>query len=330
MSATHAWLASPVHVVAAVLRDARGRLLLSQRRAGQDMPGLWEFPGGKRDADESSFAALQRELTEELGITAHAMKPLIELAHAYPHKRIVLEALEVSAWTGVPSGREGQAIQWVDPSDLAGLAMPPADRPIVAAITQADRYLISPNLIAPDLVNRFTFMQAMERALVGGIRRVQLRTPTLAAADMRAIAVEVSALCAEHGADLLLNSACSNAFPLVSDLGCGLHLTSRDLARIGDDHVPIHTLLATSCHSAEELQKAERLGCNFAVLGPVAATASHPDVLPIGWSGFRAMRESASLPIYALGGMQSDDIAIARRNGAQGIAAIRGLWSSDF
>ncbi len=326
MSATHASPVSPVHVVAAVLRDAAGRILLSQRRAGQDMPGLWEFPGGKREVDESSLTALQRELNEELGVSAQTMKPLIEVAHAYPHKRIVLEALAVDAWSGTAIGREGQAIQWVAPAELPRLAMPPADRPIVAAITQADRYLISPDLIPREVVDREAFMQALDRALVGGIRRMQLRMPTLAASDMRALAVEVSTICAKHDAELLINSACSNAFALASDLGCGLHLTSRDLARFNDDDLPMQTLLAASCHSATDLQKAERLGCDFAVLGPVAVTASHPEVIPIGWSAFRAMRESASLPIYALGGLHSDDIDMARRNGAQGIAAIRGLW----
>ena len=71
---------------------------------------------------------------------------------------------------------------------------------------------------------------------------------------------------------------------------------------------------------------AQALGCDAAVLGPVLPTASHPGQPGIGWEAFAALREDVALPIYAIGGLQRDDVAIARRHGAQGIAAIRGLW----
>ena len=62
------------------------------------------------------------------------------------------------------------------------------------------------------------------------------------------------------------------------------------------------------------------------VLGPVRETASHPGAAGIGWEAFAILREQVSLPMYALGGMALDDIPTARAHGAQGIAAIRGLW----
>ena len=83
---------------------------------------------------------------------------------------------------------------------------------------------------------------------------------------------------------------------------------------------------AASCHNADELAQAERLGLDFVVLGPVRATESHPDATPLGWDGFGALREAVSLPIYALGGMKPADVARARRHGGQGVAGIRGLW----
>ena len=84
--------------------------------------------------------------------------------------------------------------------------------------------------------------------------------------------------------------------------------------------------VAASCHTLADLRRAEDLRCDFVVLGPVAATPTHPGATPLGWEGFAALREETALPIYAIGGMQVDDIATAREHGAQGIAAIRGLW----
>ena len=77
------------------------------------------------------------------------------------------------------------------------------------------------------------------------------------------------------------------------------------------------------------MTKGEALGCDFAVLGPVLATASHPGVPGIGWEAFATMREQVSLPIHAIGGLGIDDIGIARAHGAQGVAAIRGLWPTS-
>jgi 8-oxo-dGTP diphosphatase len=81
--------------------------------------------------------------------------------------------------------------------------------------------------------------------------------------------------------------------------------------------------VAASCHDAAELRAAERLDCDFAVVGHVADTPSHPGRPPLGWTGFSALREGASLPIYAIGGLGAGDLARARAHGAQGIAGIR-------
>ncbi|MBW8368702.1 MAG: thiamine phosphate synthase [Arenimonas sp.] len=84
--------------------------------------------------------------------------------------------------------------------------------------------------------------------------------------------------------------------------------------------------VAASCHDADELAQAQRLGVHFAVLGPVCATQSHPGAEGMGWDRFALLREGVSLPIYAIGGMKPADLAIARRHGGQGVAGIRGLW----
>src|SRR5690554_3989486 len=134
----------PVHVVAAAITDPRGRILLARRTAGRDLAGLWEFPGGKREPDETPEQALVRELDEELGIQVQVGSPLISVPQAYPDKRLRLDVRRVSAWKGIPKGHEGQALAWCPPHRLASYAMPPADIAVVAALTAPDRYLVTP------------------------------------------------------------------------------------------------------------------------------------------------------------------------------------------
>ena len=128
-----------IHVVAGVIRDARGRILLARRTEGRDLAGLWEFPGGKVEPGESPEAALVRELREELGIEASVGAALIRVPQQYPDKRLVLDVRHVE-FRGVPKGLDGQALVWAPPHKLASYPMPPADRPVVAALMQADCY----------------------------------------------------------------------------------------------------------------------------------------------------------------------------------------------
>jgi 8-oxo-dGTP diphosphatase len=124
----------PLHVLVGLIGDAQGRWLVNQRRPGTDLAGFWEFPGGKRQAGETPFEALRRELDEELGIDVVTADPWLELVHDYPDKRVLLDVWRVLDYRGVVSAREGQALDWVAPERLAALPLLPADWPIVAAL----------------------------------------------------------------------------------------------------------------------------------------------------------------------------------------------------
>lgn len=120
-----------LRVVAAVLYDAVGRVLISQRPAGKSLAGKWEFPGGKLEPGESPEAGLARELTEELGVQLRRARLLLSLQHDYPEARVELTTLVVERYEGEPVGREGQALKWVRPAELYTVDLLPADRPIV-------------------------------------------------------------------------------------------------------------------------------------------------------------------------------------------------------
>ncbi len=304
-----------IHVVAGVITDARGRILLNRRTGNSDMPGLWEFPGGKREAGESSEQALVRELHEELGIDAEIGEWLMEVPQLYPDKRLRLEVRRITRWSGTARGREGQAISWVAPEKLERYSMPPADVPVVAMLRQADRYLVTPEPLA----GIEAWLDDLGRVLDSGIERVQLRTP----ATSERVALARAAV-ERHGrrAQLLLN----RDIELARELGVGVHLGGEQLLQLEKRPLPPSVPVAASCHDLAQLQAAQRLGCDFAVLGPVQATASHPGAAALGWDAFERMREQVSLPIYGSGGLGPEHIGKARQHGAQGIAAIRSLW----
>jgi len=310
-----------IHVVAGVLTDARGRILLARRTAGRDLAGAWEFPGGKVEPGETALQALDRELHEELGIRIDGATPLISVPQAYPGKRIVLDVYRVAAFAGQARGVEKQALAWSPPEKLATYPMPPADRPVVAALIQPSQYLITPD-VESDPAGDADFLARRDGAPADCRRRAALGIPGPGPDRRRGLAGAAQALCRRHGADLLVN----DDIALAQALGCGVHLPAARMRGLAERPLPAAQRVAASCHDEAELAQAQALGVDFVVLGPVAASASHPDAKPIGWRRFAQLREGVDLPIYALGGLGGPDLPMARRNGAQGIAAIRGFW----
>jgi 8-oxo-dGTP diphosphatase len=125
-----------VLVSAVALVDPDGRVLLSQRPNGKDMAGLWEFPGGKVEANESPEDALIRELEEELGILTwnSCLAPLTFASHNYPNFHLLMPLFICRKWEGTPFSKEQQKLNWVRPIDMKNYPMPPADTPIISVL----------------------------------------------------------------------------------------------------------------------------------------------------------------------------------------------------
>jgi 8-oxo-dGTP diphosphatase len=122
---------SPVDVVVGLIGDAAGRWLVNCRPAGTPLAGLWEFPGGKRQAGETALAALARELYEELGIEVLEAEPALTLVHDYADKRVRLDVWHVRSYRGAVTAREGQPLRWVTVAECRQLKLLEADWPIV-------------------------------------------------------------------------------------------------------------------------------------------------------------------------------------------------------
>jgi mutator protein MutT len=132
-----------VHVVAGVLNDAAGRVLLAERPVGKHLAGSWEFPGGKVESGETPLAGLERELHEELGVMVEAAHPLMRLMHSYPNRDIDLDVWLVTSFRGEPRSLDGQRLRWCEREELSRADLLPADRPVVTALCLPERIVAS-------------------------------------------------------------------------------------------------------------------------------------------------------------------------------------------
>ena len=125
-------------VAAAALFDEHGRVLVQRRPAGTDLPGLWEFPGGKVEAGETPEQALVRELHEELGIRVKeaGLTPLTFASAALGERHLVLLLFAANRWVGIPQALHAAELKWVRPDELYDLEMPPADYPLIPVIAK--------------------------------------------------------------------------------------------------------------------------------------------------------------------------------------------------
>ncbi|MDZ7750768.1 MAG: Nudix family hydrolase [Gammaproteobacteria bacterium] len=311
-------MAALIPVAAAVVTRDDGRILIARRPDDAHQGGLWEFPGGKVEAGETARRALVRELAEELAITVTACRPQLRVRHAYADRSVLLDVWRVTEWRGEARGREGQAVAWVTPAQLADFAFPAANRPIVAAAHLPERCLVTPPPGDPE-----AFLAGLEQSLAAGVGLVQLRAGGLPEERLAALAEAVTALCHRYGALAVLNGPPDQALRWRMD---GVHLTSPRLMALVERPAPAELWCSASCHTPREVARANDLGLDFILCSPVKPTASHPGAATLGWAGLHALTELAAMPVYALGGMVAADLPAAWNAGAQGIAAIGGLW----
>jgi 8-oxo-dGTP diphosphatase len=336
-------------VAAAVIERPDGQFLLGQRAVGTFYAGYWEFPGGKVEAGETPYQALLRELHEELGITVMRADPWLRREHAYEHAHVQLHFFRVRGWQGEITPHVHSALSWQTPGATNVHPMLPANAPILAALDLPAFYAIT----HAAAIGVDAQLVALDQALQRGLQLVQLREPGLCA-DVRQDFVHAAVKrCHASGARVLVHSDARLAQEAKAD---GIHLTASQL--MATTARPDFPLVAASCHSTTEMRHAAHVGCDFVVFGPVRETATHPGRQGLGWERFAAavsgqaegdgaVSPSAAAgraflaqppcsaavssapnfpPIYALGGLGPQDIDMAWRCGAQGVAAIRAAW----
>ncbi len=312
----------PLTVVVAVIRNEQGQVLISQRAKHAHQGGLWEFPGGKIEAAESSQQALRRELLEEVNITIHSSKPLLKIHHHYPDLFVCLDVYSVTNYQGEAVGMEGQAIKWVDISCLGDLEFPEANKAIIKSLMLPRYYPIVDESIGSADQMLSHLMALIEQ----GYTMIQWRVKSLEPSAYKAVTKKALALSRERQVILFLNTPIEMAVALSAQ---AVHLsttTSKNLSAA----LPENMLYAASCHSSEDIKQMHSLGVLFSVLSPVCRTESHPEAKPLGWSAFASMADKLSMPIFALGGMTLAKLETAVQNNAYGISGIRGFLTNKI
>lgn len=311
-----------IQVSVGVIINKSGQVLLSKRSINAHQGNLWEFPGGKMLPGEDSKSALYREIFEELGIQVLKARPFIQLHYNYPGQPTKLHVWLVMEWNGIPHSKESQPLKWVDRSELSKLEFPPANEMIINALHLPGLYLISPGPQG----NTEHFFCKIKNCIDAGANLLQLRCNEEIFQNEPEIIARVLAICRENNTKLLLNSSPATAVAYSVD---GVHLNSVRLLQLNERPLGKKYLVSASCHSKNELIHAARVGVDFVVLSPVKNTPSHPDAKPLGWRNFSKLANNSNIPVYALGGMQPEDMHTAWDYGAQGIAMLSGVWSSN-
>lgn len=270
-------MASPaeIHVIAGAVRDSRGRVLIAQRPRGRHMAGRWEFPGGKLDSGEDSFAGLKRELAEELGIAVREARPLIRLRYEYPDRRVTLEAWQVTSYDGVPKALDSQALAWARPDELPAHDLLEADRAIVTAlrlprlarvVSSLDQFRLlrgsAPQMVIwrePQEGDPTVHLDTVINARSGGHRVFLLGTDV---DSVRAAA----------------QSGCDGA--VLPELGQGLHI-DRDGS----------FLIGVLCGDADSAREARAEGAHFLIVAPEEG--------PMPLNELETLCEYIGLPVFA-------------------------------
>lgn len=304
-----------IEVVAGVVRDERGRVLLARRPEGKHLAGTWEFPGGKREEGESGSEAVVRELAEELGITVRGPEPWLAVTHRYPELTVRLQLYRVENWHGDLHGREGQPLSWVTVAEMQALPMPAADRPIVRAFGLGDRYAITPDPAKTGGADRV--LDWARGCMEAGVRLLLLRAGSLDETGLAELARRFGELASDYEARWLIDGPPELAAATGAD---GVHLDGTRLRHLIARPLSGDYLVAASCHDEAELARAGELALDFVTLSPVRTPTDHADGAALGWDGFESLCRVSPLPVFALGGVTPSDLRDCRERGGFGVA----------
>ncbi len=298
-----------------VIVNEDDEVLISRRHPDSHQGGLWEFPGGKVEQEESLIQALDREFQEELGLRVNNAYPLLKCPFDYEDKSVLLDVWEITDHVGTPAGLEGQQICWQAVSALQAHEFPAANVPIIHCLKL-------PRVIAitPQLATRTEFLDYVRHLLSQHPDAIQIRQKQLQPGEYRDWFEKAALLAADSNIDLFCNAQLHTAMELGAS---AVHLDSTQLMNCNARPVSAETLLAVSCHDLDELRQAQKIQADLALLSPVATTPKYRPAQLLGWAEFSRLSSLVSLPVVALGGLRLEQLDEARSNGAFGVAGIQ-------
>lgn len=291
-------------------------MLIAKRPSHLDQGGLWEFPGGKREPGESNAQALVRELHEELDVMADLALPMMQITHEYSEKIVTLDFFEIPKWHGDPAGKEGQLISWVAKNQLEEYTFPAANNIVLRALKLSRIVLVTPIVDDP-----IKFSDGLEQCLATSKIAVQLTRPDLSIAQYRSLSQSIYELCEKYCARLILDTSPEILPEIWSDLpNAGLHLNNARLIECTERPITKGRTLTAACHNLDELEQAELLDVDAAILTPIKAIKGPRALMALGWREAAEICDRATIPVFAHGGLQANDFPQAVVTGCYGMA----------
>tara|TARA_B100000767_G_C19757817_1_gene533814 strand:+ start:1152 stop:2123 length:972 start_codon:yes stop_codon:yes gene_type:complete len=306
-----------VNVSVAVLINTNHQVLFAQRPPSKPWEGWWEFPGGKIEKNETSVDALYREIYEEIGVKITQFENWVTRSFTFGGNHITLHFFKVFKWEGEVTPKENQKLVWTYLRKPKVSPILPANLFIQKAFDIPKYYAIT-NLSE---ISKKVFFNQLQKKISDGLKMVQVREKNISRNEFKIFSTEVIKVCKRKNVKVIINSDVNLAYELKAD---GVHLTSEDLLNI--KILPKDLIVSASCHTKEEVDFADKLNINFLVLSAVKKTLSHPGIQPIGWNKFRKIVSVVNTPIFALGGLGTNDYEVALKSGAIGIASQRLIW----
>lgn len=292
-----------LRVAVGIVNDEHDRILIQRRDEGA-FAGLWEFPGGKIRDTETTRAALDRELEEELGIVVEDASRLIRLRYRYRDRDVLLDTWRVTAYAGTASGAEGQPINWIAADRLGNEPLLPADGPIVTALNLPQRYVMT-----PPGANPAQAIAATHHALERGARLL-CWSASDASQPQQSLARQIGRLCATRGARLMIAGEASVAVELAAlSAAAGIQVAAHDQAE-GRRPIDRQRWLSVAVRAADDVERARAWEPDFVVLD--------------GWGGqdFGARVDQFNVPVFAFGPWDEARLRACLLAGAQGLATL--------
>ena len=129
-----------IHVAVGVIVNDRDEVLVAYRPKNKDQGGLWEFPGGKKEKDETIELALERQFLEEIGIKLESYSPMLKIKHDYKEYSVILDVWMITEYSKIPVGVEGQTIEWRKVQSLNFKDFPEANKNIIRLLKLRGAY----------------------------------------------------------------------------------------------------------------------------------------------------------------------------------------------
>lgn len=296
----------PIIDVAIAILLHQNNVLVGWREAKQHQGNKHEFPGGKVEEGETPLAACRREIYEEVGIGLHEWHAFDVIVHEYDDVIVKLHLFHAAVPTALLNEIQ-QPWSWYSREELLNLNFPKANLAIIQRLYWPHQIKISAQL---DEVAQLK----QDQLLYWRVEGTQQQLTELAKRSVK------------HLSRLIVNvDIFEQLNPIQQQAISAIHLKQPQLMALKPGDLQIGKRYIAACHDLASMQQAQNIGCDAILLSPVLPTATHPEAVALGWEQFKCWVSQVDIPVFALGGMQAGDLAIAKEQSGYGIAGMRFL-----